>query len=439
MVDIQQDSVRRRRIIKSAALGVGGTLLAGCTGSGDGGGGGDGSDGGDGGGGTESSGGSTGTPGGSSEPITIGGLLQLSGIYAEYGKPFRDGMQFAIQQINDDGGIMGRQLQMVSADNGDDPKTAVSNFLKFIDQNDIVAAAGPAGVQVDTQVAKTAEEQQIPVYFLAANYPIYTKGQDSRYVFNPGLVSIKNWIHPQGSWAKQEGLKKVGVIYQNELFKGLVGWAIDHYFPDDIELHERTAPPNATDYTSYLRQMPKDLDFFVGTGHPAHVYDIYTNMYQLGFDPKVFAGGINPMQASYESIPDSIDRSFAPFSVIDMTTDKYAQVASAFADSTGDYFDSTTAQGWTCVKLIAESIKQAGSADPTDIADQTRDGTFDLLNAAPIQFQPWGALDQWQEVFYKFHPGSSPDFYPDAEFTLEAWYTSEKLPGMTPSEAGDMG
>lgn len=432
-------SVGRRRIIKSAALGVGTTLLAGCTG-GNGGGGTESNGGGTtSGGGTESSGGSTGTAGGNKEPITIGGLLQLSGIYAEYGKPFRDGMQFAIKQINDNGGIMGRQLQMVSADNGDDPKTAVSNFLKFIDQNNIVAAAGPAGVQVDTQVAKTAEDQQVPVYYLAANYPIYTKGKDSRYVFNPGLVSIKNWIHPQGDWAKKEGLKKVGVIYQNELFKGLVGWAIRHYFPSDIELHERTAPPTATDYTSYLRQMPKDLDFFVGTGHPAHVYDIYTNMYQLGFSPKVFAGGINPMQASYESIPDSIDKSFAPFSVIDMTTDKYAKVAKQFYDQTGNYFDSTTAQGWTVVQLIADSIKKSGSADPTDIADQTRQGTFDLLNAAPIQFQPWGALDQWQEVFYRFHPGSSPSYYPDGKFTLEAWYTSQKYPGMTPSEAGNMG
>ena len=430
-----RSSVGRRPFLKTAALGVGTTLLAGCSSGGNGSSSSSSSSASGSSSSSSSSGSTTGTASGNKKPITIGGLLQLSGIYAEYGAPFRDGMKLAIKEYNDNGGIMGHKVQMVSADNGDNPKTAVSNFLKFIDQNDIVAAAGPAGVQVTIQTAKTAEEHNVPIYFLACNYPAYVNGKDTRYVFNPGLVSIKNWIHPQGDWAKKEGYNKVGVIYQNKLFASEVGWAIDHYFPDGIELHHRTAPPNATDYSSYLRQMPKDIDFFIGTGHPAHVYDIYTNMYQLGFDPKVFSGGINPMQVSYTSIPNSIQKSFAPFSVIDTTTDKYASVGKKYYEQTGNYFDTTTAQGYVVVKLIGESIEKAGSTDPTEVADQTRKGTFDLLNVAPIKFRPWGALTDFQETFYEFDVGKAPSYYPEGKFTLKAAFTSKKMTGLTPTEA----
>ena len=423
-----RSTVGRRPFLKTAALGAGSVFLAGCSGGGNNNNSSSSSS------SSSSSGGTTGSTG-SSKPINIGGLLQLSGIYAEYGKPFRAGMKYGIKEVNDNGGVLSRKMNLVSADNGDSPKKAQSNFLRFIDQNNVVATAGPAGVQVTQQTASVAEKQQVPIYMMAANFPIFVNGTDTRYAFNPGLVSIKNWIRPQGEWAKQKGYDKVGVIYQNGLFEKEVSWAIDHYFPSSIELHHKTAPPNSTDYTSQLRTFPKDIEFFVGTGHPAHAYQIYSNLYDLGFDPKVFAAGINPLKVGHDVLKKSADKSWNPFSVIDATTDKFASTAKKFYKFNGEYFDTTAAQGYSVVKMIAKSIEQAGSADPTKIANQTRDGKFDLLNATPIQFHKWGELKDSKTVFYDYHTGSAPSWYPKGTFTVSEAFRSSTMTGMTPTQA----
>jgi branched-chain amino acid transport system substrate-binding protein len=49
--------------------------------------------------------------------IKVGGLFELSGGVAEFGQKGLNGMQLAIEQQNAKGGLLGKQLKVISADN----------------------------------------------------------------------------------------------------------------------------------------------------------------------------------------------------------------------------------------------------------------------------------------------------------------------------------
>jgi branched-chain amino acid transport system substrate-binding protein len=81
--------------------------------------------------------GSSGTSGSSSGsgPILIGASTVLSGPNAYAGEDWLHGLQLGIKKVNASGGVFGRKLQIVTADNACDPATAVSATRKLIDDH----------------------------------------------------------------------------------------------------------------------------------------------------------------------------------------------------------------------------------------------------------------------------------------------------------------
>lgn len=77
------------------------------------------------------------------EPIRIGGILMLTGVGSNWGLNSQRGVDHAIEEINNEGGIDGRLLEIVYEDNqGDDPRVAVSAFYELF-REDINIILGP--------------------------------------------------------------------------------------------------------------------------------------------------------------------------------------------------------------------------------------------------------------------------------------------------------
>lgn len=82
--------------------------------------------------------------GGGDRPITIGALEPLSGNFAPWGAAHSAGLQFAVDEVNADGGVLGRDVNIVESDTQSNPGEADSIFRRFVDQDDAVAVRGPA-------------------------------------------------------------------------------------------------------------------------------------------------------------------------------------------------------------------------------------------------------------------------------------------------------
>ena len=123
--------------------------------------------------------------GGDSGPITIGALQPLSGPFTPWGQAHRAGLAFAVDEINEDGGVLDRDLEVVEADTGSDPGEADTIFRRHVEQEGAVAMTGPVSSDVGIRTRQTAEELEVPlVLHMAGSHRILPK--DVRYCFRMG-------------------------------------------------------------------------------------------------------------------------------------------------------------------------------------------------------------------------------------------------------------
>ena len=79
-------------------------------------------------------GGNGGDGGASGEPIVIGFPADLSTDWSYYDSPMEEGAQFAVDQINDDGGVLGRPLELRTVDMRNDVARGAQVTQELIDE-----------------------------------------------------------------------------------------------------------------------------------------------------------------------------------------------------------------------------------------------------------------------------------------------------------------
>lgn len=97
----------------------------------------------------------------SDKPIKIGAVLNLTGTFANQGENSKKGIDMAIQEINDSGGVLGSKLEIVYQDNlGDSPSGAISAINNLTIQN-INLIIGPNLTPSANVLAPLAEGKDI--------------------------------------------------------------------------------------------------------------------------------------------------------------------------------------------------------------------------------------------------------------------------------------
>ena len=76
--------------------------------------------------------------------IRVGALFELTGNVANYGKSTYKGVQLAVDQINAKGGINGKKIKLVEADNKSEPSESGNAATKLITKDKVSVIIGPA-------------------------------------------------------------------------------------------------------------------------------------------------------------------------------------------------------------------------------------------------------------------------------------------------------
>jgi branched-chain amino acid transport system substrate-binding protein len=405
------DGVIDRRSFLTAAGTAGVGLLAGCSGD---------------------DGGTTGgTSGGGEGPIRIGAIQPFSGNFAVWGQVHASGLAFAVDEINGDGGVLGgRELRVVEADSGSDPAEAASIFERFAEQDDIVAATGPVSSDVGIRTSRTAEALGIPVYMhLAGSNDTITP--ETRHSFRVGLLPAEPTMRAQAALADARGYESVSAIVADYAWGRSVQSAIGTTFDVDVDI--QVAPVSESDFSTYVRQIPGDVEMVVTSGHPPGVLTITQQLYELGYDPDVVTGSSFPPDVVRSALGADAGRGFTHVHLADPYSDEFAEVAARYAQSVGEQFNTHTAHGYVTGKLIAQAIENAGAADPQAVTEATRAIEFDTLFANPIQYADSGEL-KGQIQLYSTVTADPPSYYPDGDYGYSEFFRTDPLPAI-PADA----
>ncbi|MGE2836089.1 ABC transporter substrate-binding protein [Mycobacterium sp. SMC-4] len=161
---------------------------------------------------TACSGGGGGGDAGGGDVIKFGWLNGITGDYASYYEPSQAAVTIAIDEINEAGGVLGKKVELVSADNLSTVEGAVQGFSRLVDVENVVAVGGVESTG-GLAILDSANEMEIPVFCPGCGTPELDTGTGEFMWRITGSDSDGGTIAAQ--FARDEGIKRVAIMAQN--------------------------------------------------------------------------------------------------------------------------------------------------------------------------------------------------------------------------------
>ncbi|APX84556.1 ethanolamine utilization protein EutN [Methylorubrum extorquens] len=209
------------------------------------------------------------------EPVKIGLVTALSGQSAKSGEAISRGIGLAIEEINRNGGVLGRPLELVARDDEANPSKGVLAARELIQRAGVVALIGGLDTPVSMAIVPIANQMKVPfVGPWAAGTGITRNGTADNYVFRVSAVDALVDEALVSYAVKTYGAKKPGAILVNNAWgesnqQGLVAALKAAGLPSaGIEKHEAN-DIDMVPQLSRLREAGADALFLVGNVGPS--------------------------------------------------------------------------------------------------------------------------------------------------------------------------
>ena len=148
-----------------------------------------------------------------SDTINIGVVAPLTGGYALFGESGKNSVELAVKQLNDAGGVLGKQINIVEyVDDKGDSTEAVNAYNRLVSQN-ISAVVGTFSSSCTIPMAERAQEEGMLLITPSATNAKVTLVGD--HIFRACFVDpIQGPM--MAKFAYDEGLKKAAIIYAKD-------------------------------------------------------------------------------------------------------------------------------------------------------------------------------------------------------------------------------
>ena len=163
------------------------------------------------------------------KPIKVGAVNPLTGPLASWGEPVTNGLELGVKHLNQAGGPLGREIQMLVRDTKTDATTGSSAARNLVDVNNVPVILGPLAT---TSAVAIAEGVTIPnevVQISSCTGIPYSNLEDSDYAFRTSAPdSYQGKLLGELAW--DVGYKKLGVLYvKNQYGEGLANSAVEAF------------------------------------------------------------------------------------------------------------------------------------------------------------------------------------------------------------------
>mgnify|MGYP005988641813 CR=1 FL=1 len=149
-----------------------------------------------------------------SKPIIIGLDADMTAVAKEGGIAIQRGVEIAIAEINEQGGVLNRELKLVTKNHRGNPARGISNLQKLSKLEDLVAVVGGVHTPVALKELPIIHENKL-IYLdpWAAGTPIVDNGFQPNYVFR---VSVRDAEAAKVliPYAKSRGVTKVALLLE---------------------------------------------------------------------------------------------------------------------------------------------------------------------------------------------------------------------------------
>ena len=306
------------------------------------------------------------------EKIVIGNIQDLSGPAANSGKPNAWGVEYAVQVVNENGGINGRELEVITYDCKNDLSEGINVYRKLVDEHEVVAIIGPPLSNPASGWVEISEEDQVPIvgHFMdeiCTTDPETGEAYPYMFLAEPSCVPQSQAIAKYG--LEDLGLTRFATMYNtgNAYAVANVNAFVDYIVNNGGEMvAEETFTWSDTDYSAQaLKIIESEPD--------AVFLSEYVNEMALGYDFLRDAGyegiilGANTTGYPFPSLVknDIYDLYFVQnYDMFNPEAGGYELFRKHMEEEGAEYPMFNVGFGWDAVQVLVAAMRKA--EDPTD-------------------------------------------------------------------------
>ena len=308
----------------------------------------------------------------SKDEIRIGTIQDLSGPLAGFGKQSRNGMQLAVDELNEQGSVHGRKLKLFVEDSGYDPKKAVLAAQKLVNQDKIFIMAGHIGTAQNMAAMPVQFEKNIVNFFpITAAREMYEPLNRLKYSFAATYYDQIRTALPK--MIKDKGAKRVCTIYQDDEF----GLEVNRGAEAGLkaagqELVEKTSfKRGATDFSSQVAKMKAaNCDLVVLGTIIRETIGTVGEARKTGFNPTFLGSSAAYTDLIHKLGGKPMDGIYATMTVQNPYTDEQSQPLRFWANKYKTKFNEDptvfSVYGYSIIQDFIQAANKAGPNLTTD-------------------------------------------------------------------------
>lgn len=334
--------------------------------------------------------------------LKIGMIQPLSGAAATVGARTTAGAQFAVDEINAAGGVLGCEVEFISEDSQGDPAVGVSAAEKLLNQDNVEVLIGAYHSHVTLAVMPIIGEAEVPMVTIIATSPAITDDNNG-WVFR---ISSTNVVDAQTSvnqcWDTLGFSKWAFLPVNNDWGKSVIP-AFEPIIEEkggESVLNEPIESGSTNFNTQLTKLRASDADTVAVTTDIESVSVLAKQVYEAGMrDSYKWVVTSGNMPAQFLDLlaeqPDAAENWY--FIGYYRSTDMEGGDTPANIKFTEDFSaaypdlgaDSATARGYTAINIIAQAFEKAGVYNGPDLRDALKETDYDSV-AGYIQFDEKG-------------------------------------------------
>lgn len=348
------------------------------------------------------------------EKIKIGSLMALSGGLSKYGPPIKKGVQLAVKDLNEAGGVLGKEVELVVKDTATKPSVGRDAASKLVNIEGVPVIIGALSSGVTRTVSSITSASETVLISPSATSLAITNLEDNDYTFRTAIPD-KFQGEVLAKLASNLGYEKVSVIFVNNSYgKGLAGIVKENF---------EEARGKITAMVPYKQNLPtyggeaskavgKNPDAILVIGYPTGGNKLLQKIIELGYEgnylfPDGMKGeGVSPGPTCPADGPASEQYISGNYGTAPTSS---APVANEFEKAYEAEFGPSAvpfkSQAYDATVVAALAIQYAGKVSGLEIRDNIRkvanapgeEVTFGELEKA-LQLAKEGKDINWQGV-----------------------------------------
>ena len=349
------------------------------------------------------------------EPITIAATVSETGIRTQSANEMGRGYQLAVGMVNEMGGISGRQVRLVTRDDGSDPATAARLYEEFIATDSIDALLGPFSTPITEAVVAVAEVAGWPLIAAMAAAPDVWSDRGRRWsvqMLDQGPARLRGAVE----LAARHGARTVALIYEDSPFPASLARGVR----DAAQAHglttalDRSYPVGGADHAGLVAAArAAGSDLFIGGGYYDDAVAFTQALAAAEYAPLMVSLSLGPADPRFgQDVGDLARCMSGPASWIPAV-----QTSGSIADSEtfveryrqahGSAPGYHAAGGFGAVELLAEAIEATTTAEAEVDPVAVRDYLFSVSTETVLG--PYSAGGLVQRIV---HPEAAADAEP---------------------------